>query len=671
MSKVDRKLLQDVEYLSLRDKNNGNISRFFIPHDTIIGASGFKNADLTVLGDLIVCGSIQGTGSMQGTGSSSQTGSLPNDVFFLVLSGTSSLPNARTLSTGSNVSFRDSGGGLAITQSPTDFRNSLFGKAIVFDPTTGIPDRLPFLSSTFLSSSTDGLLTSGEWSYEAYYRFDEDVDHPATQSLARLHVTGTDTPSRNHGIITNLVLTDASTPVLDLYVGTSTGSSVPYEKITLEGADVMDGGSWHVSFGRRSSSSILTGSYYVWAARHSASASSYLYVTGNYGDYQSTINTVTSSYNASGSFLCIGSQSFYEGGSLFLNDPSVPSNARVSMFSGELTRARFSTLNLTTNELLDHARGGQALTVNAAAAGSTGRIQYYNDGVFGSSTNLRWNDAASLLDVEGQVKSQNLTSFYRSDSLGAPYSQISPVQIFMRRVIHFFPVNGALSMTGGNGILIFRNLYGFGGFAGQDHGPNGKPFIMSTTLSSFEPAGFYGNTTYSYTRPAVNPVMRTMIRTYSTVSSNVNMTLGFRQNNAAGSDTDRPQPFKYAYLQFFTGSNGTSTDSATSVNGSAGSQPIRADSYWTMVTSGTFTTQSINVTNVPVLANTDYYVELALTSGSMFRVNLEGGGYSGSFEMGSGISSTTDLGVEIFGRPVVNVGARTRGIGIYFIQLED
>jgi hypothetical protein len=344
------------------------------------------------------------------------------------------------------------------------------------------------------------------------------------------------------------------------------------------------------------------------------------------------------------------------------------------MFSGELTRARFSTLNLTTNELLDHARGGQALTVNAAAAGSTGRIQYYNSGVFGSSTNLRWNDAASLLDVEGQVKSQNLTSFYRSGSLGAPYSQISPVQIFMRRVIHFFPVNGSLSMIGGNGTLVFRNVYGstpFQAWTGQDHGPNGKPFIMSTTISSTEPAGFLGNTTYSYTRSAVNPVMRTMIRTYSTVSSNMNMTLGFRQNNAAGSDTDRPQPFKYAYLQFFTGSNGTSTDSATSVNGSAGSRPIRADSYWTMVTSGTFTTQSINVTNVPVLANTDYYVELALTSGSMFRVNLEGGGYSGSFEMGSGISSTTDLGVEIFGRPVVNVGARTRGIGIYFIQLED
>jgi hypothetical protein len=90
-----------------------------------------------------------------------------------------------------------------------------------------------------------------------------------------------------------------------------------------------------------------------------------------------------------------------------------------------------------------------------------------------------------------------------------------------------------------------------------------------------------------------------------------------------------------------------------------------------MITSGTFTTQSINVTNVPVTANTDYYVELALTSGGMFQVNLEGGGYSGSFEMSSGISSTTNLGVEIFGRPVVNVGTRTRGIGIYFIQLED
>jgi hypothetical protein len=427
MPKVDKKQLQDIEYLSLRDKRNGNISKFFIPHDTIVGASGFKNSDLTVLGDLIVCGSIQGSGSVQGSGSTPETGSIPNDALFLVLSGTSSLPNSRTITTGSNISFSDAG-------------------------------------------------------------------------------------------------------------------------------------------------------------------------------------------------------------------------------------------------------GGSSLTINAVADGSTGRIQYYNSGVFDSTNNLRWRDTASALDVEGQVKAQNLTSFYRSNSLGTPYPEISPAQIFMRRVIHFFPANGALSMTGGNGILIFRNLYGstaFQAYAGQDHGPNGKPFVMSTTLSSNEPAGFYGNTSFSYTRPAVSPVMRTMIRTYSTVSSNVNMTLGFRANNAANSNTDRPQPFKYAYLQFFTGSNGTSSDSATSVNGSAGAQPIRADRYWTMVTSGTFTTQSVNVTNVPVIADTDYYIELSLTDDGMFHVVLDGGGYSGSFEMSSGISNTTDLGVEMLSRPVVNIGTRTRGIGIYFIQLED
>lgn len=358
-----------------------------------------------------------------------------------------------------------------------------------------------------------------------------------------------------------------------------------------------------------------------------------------------------------------------------LSLPQIPHDIRYLVLSGVDVLTGAVILSPGLNISFSDAGSGSTLTLHAVPDGSSGQIQYYNSGVFDATADLRWDVDSSKLDMNSQLKSQNLTSFYRSGSIGSSYYDVDRAQIFMRRVLHFFPANGALSMTGGNGTLQFRNVYGgtaFTTYIGQDHGPGGKPFIVSTTINSTAPGGFYGNTSYSYTRAIRNPVMRAMIRTFSAVSSNTNMTLGFRANNAAGSNTDRPQPFKYAYLQFFTGTNGSSTDSATSVNGSAGSQPIRADTYWTMITSGSSTTQSVNVTGVPVNANTDYYVELSLTRFGKFLVKINGAGTNGSFEMDSGISNTTDLGVEILARPVENSSpSRTRGIGIYFIELED
>ena len=357
-----------------------------------------------------------------------------------------------------------------------------------------------------------------------------------------------------------------------------------------------------------------------------------------------------------------------------LSPPQIPYDAAYLVLSGVDVLTGALILSSGSNTSFLDAGGGSTLALNAIPDGSTGQIQYYNSGVFDATADLRWDVDAKKLDMNSQLKAQNLTSFYRSGSIGSSYSDAVAAQIFMRRVVHVFPVNGSLSMTGGNGILIFRNVYGgtaFVTYLGQDHGPSGKPFIVSTTMASTSPAGFYGNTSYAYTRPIRNPVMRAMIRTFGTVVSNTNITLGFRANNAAGSDTDRPQPFKYAYLQFFTGSNGTSSDSATSVNGSAGSQRVRADTYWTMITSGSSTTQSVNVTSIPFVAGADYYIELSLTRFGKFQATIQGAGSNGSFEMDSGISNTTDLGVEILARPCVNVGDRTRGIGIYFIELED
>jgi hypothetical protein len=260
----------------------------------------------------------------------------------------------------------------SIIQGMLNFSGSLFDGAVNYDPTTGVPDTLPFISSSYLSASrvepgfplsagtiSDGLFTSGSWSYEAFYKFEPGIKHPVTQSLIRMHVTGTASPSDNHGAIVNLIATaGTNTSSLDLYVSTNN----QYQKITLTGSEIFDGSMWHISFGRNVVENEVSSSYYVWASRQNYEASNYLKVTGKYLDVSTAIDTI-STRNTSGSFLCLGPQSIFQAGTFFLNNPSVPDDARESTFSGRVSGIRFWTKNLTTEELLEHTRNIESVGV--------------------------------------------------------------------------------------------------------------------------------------------------------------------------------------------------------------------------------------------------------------------------------------------------------------------
>lgn len=264
----------------------------------------------------------------------------------------------------------------SLVQGMLNFSGSMSTATVNYDPVTGVPDSLPFLSSSFLSSSrvepglpastggvSDGLFTSGSWSYEAIYRFDKATDHPSVQSLARLHVTGTSSPSSQHGVFANLVATSGKlTSSLDLYVAPSASGANDYLRLTLTGSNLFDGSSWHISFGRDITETELSSSYYVWAARSNSGVSDGTRTATSFFDDGSVVNTI-SSYNSSGAFLCIGPQSIFEGGSFMLNDPTTPSDARESMFSGKVSRIKFWTKHLTDAELLEHARNVESVGV--------------------------------------------------------------------------------------------------------------------------------------------------------------------------------------------------------------------------------------------------------------------------------------------------------------------
>ena len=264
----------------------------------------------------------------------------------------------------------------SIVQGMLTFSGSLFEGAVNYDSNTGVPDSLPFLSTSFLSASrvepgfpqissttSDGLMTSGSWSYEAVYKFEAGVNHPGAQSLARLHVTGTSSPSSNHGVFTNLVATRGSTTSsLDLYVATAPGSSNSCMHLTIPDVQLFDGENWHVSFGRNMTQNEPSSSYYLWVARQNPGVSDYRRVTGSHFDAGSIVDTI-SSYNTSGAFLCVGPQSIYEGGSKFLNDTTLPDATRETVFTGKLGRLRFWTKELTTNELFEHAKNIESVGV--------------------------------------------------------------------------------------------------------------------------------------------------------------------------------------------------------------------------------------------------------------------------------------------------------------------
>ena len=264
----------------------------------------------------------------------------------------------------------------SIVQGMLTFSGSLFEGSVNYDSNTGVPDNLPFLSSSYLSASrvepgfplasstvSDGLMTSGSWSYEAIYKFDSSVSHPGAQSLVRFHVTGTSAPSSKHGVFTNLVATQGSiTSSLDLYVATAPGASNQCLQLTIPDVQLFDGENWHVSFGRNITQDEVSSSYYLWIARQSPDVSDYRRVTGSHLDAGSIIDTI-SAYNTSGSFLCVGPQSIYEGGGKFLNDVSLPDATRETVFTGKLGRMRFWTKELTVNELFEHAKNIESVGV--------------------------------------------------------------------------------------------------------------------------------------------------------------------------------------------------------------------------------------------------------------------------------------------------------------------
>jgi hypothetical protein len=269
-----------------------------------------------------------------------------------------------------------------------DFSGSLNVSLDTHDPTNidglGFHPNLPSFSSGFLSGSrvepgtpdihgtivngvsnqsADGLFTSGSFSAESLFKFGGSA-HLRKQSLFRLQTTGT--------VGTSLLYNAVALPPEQSK--NITGSLVLYGrphqvggtalKMELTGVNVFDGDKWHVSFGRTRqdfNNSIVTSSYFFRAGKMTAGRMGPLAsTTFPYDDFSGTVlGTKSDQWNASGSFLVIGSQSLDYTAAHLMSDSD--ETAKTTFFSGKVSGVRFYSKALTETETISHIKNFKSI----------------------------------------------------------------------------------------------------------------------------------------------------------------------------------------------------------------------------------------------------------------------------------------------------------------------
>jgi hypothetical protein len=269
----------------------------------------------------------------------------------------------------------------------------------------------PKITGTFVkgisNSPSDGLFTSGSWTYEAIYKFSNDTAFDV-QSLARMHTTGSSTTAKP-GLLFNLIASGG----LHLY-GRVGNSSSPLLELSLPDVEIFNGEKWNVSFGCQRADeidSVISSSYFLRAASQNSGDIDEYYVTSSFlaETVSGSINLnylrlSNSAYNASGSWLAIGDdQNIPDGvmGYYFLNNTiDAPAVARTVDFDGKVGYARFWSKALTEKEWRDHVRN------------------YKSQGVETPSTNFNYVTNKSGSFARLRMSSLEKQSQKTADSLG-------------------------------------------------------------------------------------------------------------------------------------------------------------------------------------------------------------------------------------------------------------
>ncbi len=209
------------------------------------------------------------------------------------------------------------------------------------------------------NNPNDGLFTSGSFTYEGLYKYN--LPPSGSQSLIRIHTTGSTAPSNKESVIVNLVAKNDKT--LNLFIRDSPTTST-VDKLVLTGVNIYDEDVWHVSFGRKAPHDIGVTNrsvYFLRAAKQDGGDILALYQTSSnsLNAADSLFVNASSAHNASGSFLVVGRQNLQLGGSgKFLNDTgaSVDILAHSTSFDGTLTNSLFWSKFINDTEWQEHVK---------------------------------------------------------------------------------------------------------------------------------------------------------------------------------------------------------------------------------------------------------------------------------------------------------------------------
>jgi hypothetical protein len=250
---------------------------------------------------------------------------------------------------------------------------------------TGTQDALgfstakPHVIGSFLSASrvepgfpevagttSDGLFTSGSFTLEGIFKYSINQRHFLSESLMRLHVTGTASPSSAHGLIMNVVASSGSSQddyAVTLFARPQSGAS-DLIVLPITGVNIFDGEKWNVAIGRHRNDQIdhLSSSYFLKIGKllDPNTYVTYLTSTFSYDDGPTNVLQNINSLNTSGTFVVFGSQSLSTS-SNFLNGYSAQSS--VTNFSGKLAQHRFWSKALSDREFTEHVSNFKSLGV--------------------------------------------------------------------------------------------------------------------------------------------------------------------------------------------------------------------------------------------------------------------------------------------------------------------
>ena len=227
----------------------------------------------------------------------------------------------------------------------------------------------------------DGMFTSGSWTFEGVYKFEKGIDHNVTQSLARLHTTGSANtfplmqanllafPTAKTQFRSPRGTTYVQTGSIGLHLNTSHHSAqMPSLYFELGGVNIFDGNKWYISFGRERNDeigSVVSSSFFIRAGRQNFGEiiefkSASIFFEEDPGPLDEADKNILQLFdantNVSGSFVAIGSQSIGNSSRYLNNYTNSGEQGRYTKFSGKVGRTRFWSRALTETECIEHTK---------------------------------------------------------------------------------------------------------------------------------------------------------------------------------------------------------------------------------------------------------------------------------------------------------------------------